>query len=47
MSLFAHGDNLVNRAVWLPAWGYTSASTLPFERGRTIYYGIEFAFKRE
>ena len=46
-ALFAHGDNLANRAVWLPAWGYSSASTVPFTRGRAIYYGIEFSFKQE
>ena len=47
VALFAHGDNLMNRPVWQPAWGFGSASTLPVERGRTIYYGVEFSFKRE
>jgi iron complex outermembrane receptor protein len=46
-ALFAHGDNLANRTVWEPAWGFGSASTLPVERGRTIYYGMEFSFKRD
>jgi outer membrane receptor for ferrienterochelin and colicins len=46
-ALFAHGDNLGNRTVWEPAWGYGSVSTLPVERGRTIYYSMEFSFKRD
>jgi len=47
VALFAHGDNLANRPVWQPAWGYGSFTTQPMERGRTIYYGLEFSFKRE
>lgn len=47
MALFAHGDNLAGRTVWLPAWGFTSAGTLPFSRARSFYYGIEFSFQRE
>jgi outer membrane receptor for ferrienterochelin and colicins len=47
VAIFAHGDNLANRPVWQPAWGYGSSTTQPVERGRTIYYGLEFSFKRE
>ncbi|HEY3738319.1 MAG TPA: TonB-dependent receptor [Bryobacteraceae bacterium] len=47
VSLIAHGDNLANRAVWEAAWGYGSISTLPVERGRTIYYGLEISLRRE
>jgi outer membrane receptor for ferrienterochelin and colicins len=47
IALFAHGDNLANRSIWEPAWGYGSTSTLPVERGRTIYFGVEFSFKRD
>lgn len=44
--LFAHGDNLSNRPVWFPAWGSALMTTIPIERGRTLYYGIEFCRKR-
>lgn len=27
MALFAHGNNPIDRPVWLPAWGYTSAGS--------------------
>jgi outer membrane receptor for ferrienterochelin and colicins len=47
VTLFAHGDNLMNRAIWAPAWGSGSSSTIPLERGRTIYYGVDFSFKRD
>ncbi len=47
ISLFAHGDNLAGGPVWLPAWGFTSASTLPFGRGRSLYYGMEFSVRRD
>jgi iron complex outermembrane receptor protein len=40
-ALFVHGNNLAGRAVWLPAWGVPFPDTLPFNQGRTIYFGIE------
>jgi outer membrane receptor protein involved in Fe transport len=44
--LYARGDNLANRAVWLPAWGGTN-ETIPFQRGRTIYFGLEVSSGQE
>jgi outer membrane receptor protein involved in Fe transport len=44
--LFAHGDNLLNRPVWFPAGGAALMTTIPIERGRTVYYGIEFSRRR-
>lgn len=46
LSLFAHGVNLTNGQNWLPDLG-NSGETVPFGRGRTIYYGLEVAFSRE
>ena len=46
LALFAHGVNLGNREIWLPAFGNASF-TVPFERRRTLYYGMEVALFRE
>jgi outer membrane receptor protein involved in Fe transport len=46
IALYSHGLNLANREIWLPAFG-SNSFTLPFERRRTIYYGIEVALFRE
>jgi hypothetical protein len=40
-AFFLHGDDLTNRAVWLPALGTNSANTIPVVRGRTLYFGLE------
>jgi len=40
-AFFLHGDDLTNRAVWLPALGTNSPNTIPVVRGRTLYFGLE------
>jgi outer membrane receptor for ferrienterochelin and colicins len=47
MAIFAHAENLANLQVWLPDWGGNSNSTIPVDRGRTIFLGVEFALKRD
>jgi outer membrane receptor protein involved in Fe transport len=47
VALFAHAENLANRQVWLPDWGNNSGDTMPFNRGRTVYFGVEFLLGRE
>ena len=47
LALFAHGVNLANREIWLPDTATPTADTIPFRRGRTLYYGIEVALFRE
>ena len=47
IALFAHAENLANRQVWLPDWGNNSGDTMPVNRGRTVYFGIEFMLGRE
>jgi outer membrane receptor protein involved in Fe transport len=47
IALFVHGDNLTNQPVWLPDWGSGSGDTIPAMRGRTVYFGVELALKRE
>lgn len=41
LALFVHGDNLLNRPVWLPNWGYGINDTLPWRAGRMVLFGIE------
>jgi len=47
MALFAHAENLGNYQVWLPDWGDSSGDTMPVNRGRTVYFGVEFSVGRE
>ena len=47
IALFAHAENLANRQVWLPDWGNNSGDTMPVNRGRTVYFGMEFSLGRE
>ncbi len=47
LALFAHGANLANRQIWLPDRVSPTADTIPFGRGRTLYYGLEVALFRE
>jgi len=44
---FLYADNLTNTPVWLPLWGSGTLNTAPFNRGRTIFFGIEFWQKAE
>jgi outer membrane receptor for ferrienterochelin and colicins len=47
VALFAHAENLANYQVWLPDWGNNSGDTMPVNRGRTAYFGVEFTLGRE
>ena len=47
VALLAHGDNLLNRRVWMPAWGDSTGDTMPVFRGRTVYVGLELFLKKE
>jgi outer membrane receptor protein involved in Fe transport len=47
IALFAHAENLANHQIWLPDLGDNSGDTLPVNRGRTVYFGIEFSLGKE
>jgi outer membrane receptor for ferrienterochelin and colicins len=47
LALFAHGDNLLNSSIWLPDWGSNTGDTIPVVRGRTVYFGLEVAWKKD
>ena len=47
VALLVHGDNLLNRRVWMPAWGDSTGDTMPVFRGRTVYFGLELFLKKE
>ncbi len=40
VALVAHGENLMNKAVWLPDWQDTPGDTIFVNRGRTVYVGV-------
>jgi outer membrane receptor for ferrienterochelin and colicin len=42
-----YGDNLTNTPVWLPQWGSGAPNTIPVNRGRTLFFGIEVWQKGE
>ncbi|HUI79068.1 MAG TPA: TonB-dependent receptor [Bryobacteraceae bacterium] len=46
-TLVAHGDNLVNHAVWLPDWNDAPGDSIFYNRGRTVYLGLEFSVKKD
>jgi len=46
VALFAHAENLADYRIWLPDWG-DSSDTIPVNRGRTVYFGIEFSLGKE
>jgi hypothetical protein len=43
VAFFIHGDNLANEQVWMPDLGGNTGDTIPVSRGRTVYFGMEFA----
>jgi len=47
VALFAHAENLANHQIWLPDLGDNSGDTLPVNRGRTVYFGLEFSLGKE
>jgi len=44
VSLLLQVDNLLDEEIWLPNWGLTSGNSIPFNQGRTIYFGMEVSF---
>ena len=47
VALVIHATNLLNQKVWLPAWGDNSNDTMPVDRGRSVFVGLEFFLNRE
>ena len=47
VALVAHGDNLENRAIWLPDWKDNPGDSIFANRGRTVYVGLEFSVKKD
>ena len=47
VALVLHATNLLNQSIWLPAWGDNSSDTMPVDRGRTVYMGLEFFLHKE
>ncbi len=47
VAAFAYADNLTNTPVWLPQWGSSLPNTIPVNRGRTLFFGIEVWQKAE
>jgi outer membrane receptor protein involved in Fe transport len=42
VALAAHGNDLLNQTVWLPAFGFINLGSIPVQQGRTVYAGLEF-----
>lgn len=43
LSLFIQVDNLLNEEIWLPDWGLSPGKSIPYNQGRAIYLGLNFA----
>ena len=46
LAFVAHADNLLNTPVWLPDWKDNPGGSIFANSGRTVYLGIELAFKK-
>ncbi|MBN2762215.1 MAG: TonB-dependent receptor [Bacteroidales bacterium] len=44
ISCFIQADNLLNQEIWLPAWGLTLGTSIPKNRGMSLYAGFEVSF---
>ncbi|MBN1602889.1 MAG: TonB-dependent receptor [Chitinispirillaceae bacterium] len=44
IALVVQVDNLLDQEIWLPCWGLTPGSTIPYNKGRVIYGGFKLAF---
>ena len=44
LALVVQVDNMLDQEIWLPSWGLTPGSTIPYNRGRVIYGGFKVAF---
>jgi outer membrane receptor protein involved in Fe transport len=47
LAVVLYGDNLTNTPEWMPQWGSGALNTIPVNRGRTLFLGIEFWQKGE
>jgi len=43
-SFFIQADNILNQEIWLPAWGLAAGSSIPANRGMTLYFGLKVSF---
>jgi outer membrane receptor for ferrienterochelin and colicins len=46
LSLFINADNVTNQQVWMPDWGGGTGDTIPVNRGRTIYFGVDMSLTK-
>ncbi|MBN2612505.1 MAG: TonB-dependent receptor [Bacteroidales bacterium] len=44
LSLFMQIDNLMDQEIWLPNWGLAPGNSMPYNRGREIYFGLTARF---
>jgi len=47
VSIAAHGNDLLNQAVWLPGFGFSNIDSIPVGQGRTVCAGLEYARRRK
>ena len=47
VAFVAHGENLTNRAIWLPDWNDVKGDSVFYNRGRTVYFGVEVSLRKE
>lgn len=44
LSLVFNIDNLFDKEIWLPCWGFSNNEMIPYNQGRTIYAGFKVVF---
>ena len=43
-SLLIQIDNVLDRTIWVPAWGLDAHESMPYNQGRTVYVGARATF---
>jgi outer membrane receptor for ferrienterochelin and colicins len=43
-SLILQADNLLDKQIWLPNWGLLPGQSIPYDRGRAVYVGLNLRF---
>jgi outer membrane receptor protein involved in Fe transport len=44
LGVFVQADNVLDEEIWLPNWGLTLGSSIPYLEGRKVYAGLNLGF---
>ena len=47
VAIAVHANNLLDRPVWLPGWGFHSIDSIPVQEGLVVYAGLELSLGKK